>query len=634
MKQLHLRALAMCALFPLLASAVVFGQSTPAPRPKQDADKMNATAMASNDAPANTQAVRSNADAGRAAPDANDVQRQLREQREEIERLRKTVEEQMRLVEELRVRVERSETAGGSQTANASQTANGSQTATALQAGAVTQRAVLFKDSLPGVAEAQNPPTGGTQTTTDPQTGKPDDPLKRVEEQTKRTSEAIARQLGSITFSGDLRLRYEAIYGQLNAQPNADNPAILGNPLSSRNRLRLRARLGMRGQISKEFDWGLRLATGTYPDVNSTNQTLTDFFSHKNFALDHAYLNYKPSAVPGLQIQGGKFEAPWLRTEMTFDNDVSTEGLNENYTRSFKNSALKNLTFIAWQLPFLERASAFVLGSNGQVDFEQSRRQGRDLALYGAQLRARFEPSTKFGLTLSAADLYYSGTQFITPAQFFGSSVQIPVTVRIPATGTTPAQTVVAQVSIPRDQLISGSSLGIVSASNNAINRDGRLSSGYNLVDLIGRADFTHSKRWPVMLLFNYVVNTQAHDVVTAGAGGLDVLLENDENQGYWAEVQVGKTQQRGDWLFNYTYMRIEKDAVLTPFNFSDIAQQSDVRAQRFIVTYAADPRVTLSVTGIVTSRPNGLLGAFGLTPPGSLNRPTTRLQFDTNFRF
>jgi hypothetical protein len=73
---------------------------------------------------------------------------------------------------------------------------------------------------------------------------------------------------------------------------------------------------------------------------------------------------------------------------------------------------------------------------------------------------------------------------------------------------------------------------------------------------------------------------------------------------------------------------------VLTPFNFSDILQPSDVRAHRMIFTYTADPRVTLSLTGLVSQRPHGLAGVFGTTPAGSLNRPTTRLQLDTVFRF
>ena len=212
----------------------------------------------------------------------------------------------------------------------------------------------------------------------------------------------------------------------------------------------------------------------------------------------------------------------------------------------------------------------------------------------------------------------------------------MPVTVTIPATATAPAQTVTGFATIARDQLVSGNAnLGASIASNNATNRDGRLSSGFNLVDAIARLDYTRSKRWPVMLLVNVVRNTQARDLVLAGSpGGTNRVLPNDEDTGLWAEFQVGRTQQRGEYLFGYTFTRIEKDAVLTPFNFSDFAQQSDYRGHRFIIAYAADPRVTLSLTGLVTERPHGLLGVFGNTPPGSLNRPTTRLQLDTVFRF
>ncbi|HEY9284727.1 MAG TPA: putative porin, partial [Pyrinomonadaceae bacterium] len=451
--------------------------------------------------------------------------------------------------------------------------------------------------------------------------------------QLKKTTEALSRQLGSITFSGDIRLRYEPQFGLLNAQPNADNPSIVGNELTSRQRVRLRARLALRGRVGQEFDWGLRFSTGATPDIASPNQTLTDFFGHKTFALDQAFITYRPAAVPGLRLQGGKFETPWLTTEMTWDNDISPEGINESYSRDFERAgALKNLTLVAWQLPLLERNSAFVLDAAGRVNVDASRRGGRDLALYGAQARARFELAPKVALTVSAADLYFSGTQFITPAQFFGGQIQVPVTVTIPASGTTPARTATGFAAVPRDFLVNGSALGVTAASTNAVNADGRLSSGYNLVDLIGRLELTHKARWPVTVVFNVVTNTQARDVVRAGGA----RLENDENLGYWAEVQVGRARasERGDMLFSYTHLRIERDAIFSPFNFSDIAQSTDVRAHRFIAAYAVDPRVTLSVTGVVTERPNGLLGVFGQTPLGSLNRPTTRLQLDTTFRF
>src|SRR3712207_7262701 len=143
----------------------------------------------------------------------------------------------------------------------------------------------------------------------------------------------------------------------------------------------------------------------------------------------------------------------------------------------------------------LERNSAFVRNPDGTVNFEQSRRGGRDLALYGGQLRTTFKPARDAALTLSVADLFFSGTQFISPVQFFGGQVQLPATFTIPATATSPAQTVTAQVSIPREFLVPGNAnLGVSAANVNATNRDGRLSSGLNLVDFIGRLDLTDRK--------------------------------------------------------------------------------------------------------------------------------------------
>lgn len=547
----------------------------------------------------------------------DEVRKQLQEQQAEIEHLRTVLAEQTRLLNELLTRT------------------------TATAANASVQAATYTVD---GMATTGTPAASSAQATTTNKTQPEtlEERVERIESQVKKTGDTVTKQLGSITFSGDMRLRYEGTFSQLNALTNATNPSIVGNELSSRNRARLRLRFSARGQFGseinkdeREFQWGLRLASGSLADPISTNQTLTDFFTRKPIAIDQAYLTYKPKAIPGLRLQGGKFETPWLSTELTWDVDIQPEGINELYSRDFKNSSLKNLTFVAWQLPLLERQAAFVLDSNGRVNVDQSRRGGRDLALYGAQARARFGLTKQAALTLSAADNYYSGTQFITPAQVFGAQLQIPLTFTIPATATSPAQTITAVASISRDQLVTGNgNLGLSLASTNAVNRDGHLSSGFNLVDLIGRLDLTHSARFPVALIFNFVHNTQAHDVVVAGAGGANRLLPNHEDNGYWAEIQVGKSKERGDVQLGYTLMRIEKDAVLTPFNFSDIAQPSDVRAHRLNFTYAVDPRVLLSVTGLLSQRPHGLLGVFATTPPGSLNRATTRLQLDTIFRF
>jgi len=459
-------------------------------------------------------------------------------------------------------------------------------------------------------------------------------PALTIEDRLKKVEGRVA-DIGPIKFSGDIRLRSESFFGLSNSLANGDNAAVLGNELSMRHRMRVRARLAMSGTVGNEFEWGLRLTTGSFADNISTNQTLTDFYNRKPFGLDQAFITYKPHRLPGLRLQGGKFEVPWASTELTIDSDLMIEGISESYTRAFKNSSLKELKLVAWQLPFLERNSAFVRNSNGTVNIEQSRRGGRDLALYGGQVRSFFAFGPKVGFSLSLADLYFSGTQFISPVQVWGNQLQLPVTFTIPASGSTPAQTITTQVSIARDLLVAGNgNLGLTNASNNATNRDGRLASGFNLVDLLARVELKHSKRWPVTFLLNLVTNTQTHDVVTAGPGGADLILPNNENKGFWGEVLIGQTKARGEMQFGYTFLRIEKDAVLTPFNMSDITQQSDMRGHRLVFSYAADPRVTFTVTGIVTQRPNGLSGPFGTTPPGSFNLPTKRLQLDTVIKF
>src|SRR5258705_7480558 len=256
-----------------------------------------------------------------------------------------------------------------------------------------------------------------------------EDRLKKVE---TRVSE-----IGAIKVSGDIRLRSESIFGQQNILANGDNPALFGNELSPRHRMRLRARLQMRGSVNDEFEWGLRFATGSFADNISTNQTLTDFFNRKPFALDQAFVTYKPKRLAGLRLQGGRFEPPWTFTEMTIDNDLMVEGFNESYTRAFKKSALKELTLVAWQLPMLERNSAFVRNANGTVNIDQSRRGGRDLALYGGGSRWRFQPRSEIALHLFVLDILFFRTQFIFPVQGFCRPLLLSFTITTPASRAT-----------------------------------------------------------------------------------------------------------------------------------------------------------------------------------------------------
>ncbi len=552
-----------------------------------------------------------------------DVKRQLREQQKEIEQMRVMLLQQSKIIEKLQ---------------------NNSAQTTQLPVSSTTTATT-------------------TTTSTTPQTDTIESRLSKVEEQAKKTTDDIAKnQLGNLSLSGELRMQYDSFYGLLNNASNIDNPAILGNELSPRQRLRYRLRFAVRGKIGgdvysgaftnngerkkeKEFEWGFRFASGSLSNPVSPNSILTDFFSRKPIGIDQAYVSWRPRPITGLRIIAGKFDPTWSRTEMTFDNDLQVEGVSEVFSRDIKNAHLKNITFSAWQLPILERGTSFVRNANGTINIEESRRAGQDLGLFGAQLQTKFALSSKTNLTLSVTDQYFAHTDAINPIQVFGANLQLPVTITIPATATTPAQTVTGVVNIPRELLLSGNgNLGLSAASNNTVNRNGRLASGYNLVDVLAQLELKQYKYNPLTFIFDYVRNTQTRDVILADSAGNDRILANNENDGVWTEFRFQNLRRKrgtdfntpvnGDILASYTFLRIQKDAVLTPFNWDDLVQNSDVRAHRLFFSYTVDPRITFNVTGLFSQRPNGLLGPFGTNPAGSLNRTTKRVQIDTVFRF
>ena len=72
--------------------------------------------------------------------------------------------------------------------------------------------------------------------------------------------------------------------------------------------MRIRARLGLTADITDDFIFGLRLATGNTTNPVSTNQTLGSTLANDNFVLDRAYLEYNPW--------------PWLTVDWPADSRI------------------------------------------------------------------------------------------------------------------------------------------------------------------------------------------------------------------------------------------------------------------------------------------------------------------------
>jgi len=157
---------------------------------------------------------------------------------------------------------------------------------------------------------------------TEPQQQHIDKMVEKAFEKQKKAAPQFYDWFERIKFSGDFRYRHESI----NRQTERD--FLKGN-----NRHRIRARLGLSAEIDDQWDVYFRIATGSEIPT-STNQTLTDSFSTKDFLLDRAYFDWHPDSSDGLNVYGGKMRNPFympLRTELMWDGDLNPEGLAANW---------------------------------------------------------------------------------------------------------------------------------------------------------------------------------------------------------------------------------------------------------------------------------------------------------------
>jgi hypothetical protein len=125
-----------------------------------------------------------------------------------------------------------------------------------------------------------------------------------------------------IKLKGDFRYRFEILETK---------------NMEMRYRHRIRARVGVIGQIVDDVEVGVQLATGE-DDPVSTNQTLDNAFSTKPLWLDLGYVKWAPSATRGIELVAGKMENPFVtvgKSELLWDPDLTPEGIALGYRNGF-----------------------------------------------------------------------------------------------------------------------------------------------------------------------------------------------------------------------------------------------------------------------------------------------------------
>ncbi len=140
-------------------------------------------------------------------------------------------------------------------------------------------------------------------------------------------AQSLPSWITNTKFKGDFRLREE--YRDQTAKVD-------------RYRTRIRFRIGFETLINEKVKFGAGFATGS-GDPRSTNVTLGDSDSKKEFNLDYAYVEYKP--FQNLLIWGGKYKGIkhtlFRPTDLLWDSDITPEGAGFIYkTQVSENTKL------------------------------------------------------------------------------------------------------------------------------------------------------------------------------------------------------------------------------------------------------------------------------------------------------
>ena len=216
----------------------------------------------------------------------------------------------------------------------------------------------------------------------------------------------LSSSIKSITFYGDLRLRYEMRDGTVDrGDLNGANGVYAHGDSQSRSRWRYRLRFGFKGDLYDNFFYGVRAATG-YQNDRSGNVTFGDtdnggvFGNTKSlFGIDRAYIGWKPTDY--LTLTGGKMENPLYTTNLVWSDDLSPTGAAEQFDKKVTD----NLEVFATAGQFVYGDSADNTANlTGGANYD-------DIFLFAEQVGVKYKFDDNTFIKGAATMYTYSGSQ-------------------------------------------------------------------------------------------------------------------------------------------------------------------------------------------------------------------------------
>ncbi|MEI6535423.1 MAG: putative porin, partial [Verrucomicrobiaceae bacterium] len=443
-----------------------------------------------------------------------------------------------------------------------------------------------------------------------------------------------------IKFFGDVRMRYEGNYfpagndnsgsfpnfNAINTGAPFDTSGTTFSPQNNvdqlRERLRLRARLGVDVNLESGWSAGIRIATGNDNSPVTANQTFGlanqaqgGYFSKYAIWLDRGFIKYEVGGKPegSLSLSFGRFDNPFFTTsEIIWDEDVGFDGI-----------ALKaRYEICSGVTPFV--AGGFFPIFNTDFNFssnQPAKYQSTDKWLYAAQ----------FGFDLKF-DRHASAKLAVSYFDFQGVEGQ-PSDPYIPFNASDASNTDITRPSFAQKGNTYRAIRNIVPDALNNFGTSNQfqyfgLASPFQVLSYAARLDFNYFEPFQVSLLGEYAKNlgfdkskiektavnnrgpipaTTATPTTTTNPDGTTTTTSTPPPVGAYEGgdtawnlgLVVGKPvfEKAGDWSVNFGYRYVESDAVLDSFTDSDFAGGStNVKGYTVGASVALSPRVKFGV--------------------------------------
>ena len=419
---------------------------------------------------------------------------------------------------------------------------------------------------------------------------------------------------------GDLRLRGEGRYypsgnDNTGAFPNF-NSINSGAPFDvsgtvfspqlnvdqDRSRYRLRFRIGAEVDMGDGLIAGMRIATGRDNSPVTTNQTLGGDFSKYSIWLDRAFIKYEAGDDKNhLSILGGRFDNPFMASEIIFDEDLGFDGL-----------AFTAKTKLGRFSPFIT-AGAFPI-FNTDLNFasnQPAKFDSTDKYLYGGQIGTDIKVTDKLSLKLGVAYYDFDGSRGEESTPF------TPLTASDAGDtdGTRPSFAQKGNTYIPLRRIIPNANNNF--GTSNQFQYFG-LATDFRPLAVSGKLEYNGFEPFQVAINGEYIRNTAfdrdrlnllgINNRAPRSAAGTPGAYSGGDTA-WMMGIRAGSAafEKRGDWQIGMNYRHIESDAVIDGFADSNFGGGgTNMKGYSLWGTWALTPKATFGLRWISTSEITG----------------------------